>query len=360
MRLRRVLALAPLLCFAACSDDSYAVVSVLTRSGSVDGVAQFRVYVENGSAQDTLLYPKQRSESLHLDTGQPVTFSVEFTSSRAGQATFEVEPIDRDGNVLGYGKATAAVAKDAVVNVPVRVELGAIRPERGLDGGTAGDGGNNQLSCDPYAPASACGANQTCGLLCSSPPTQPAVGMCYGAGSGKPGDVCARNGDCAPGSQCFAFGAKTTGCSVMTCLRFCDHDDAMCGEQDAYCNVPIECGTTPHFEACSRPCDPTGTGTIGCATGLACFVYAGESTDCACAGLGNVGAACTQNSGCDSAIACAGCQAGLSCIVPAGSTTGTSSGACRPICILASPTCPTGTTCHAFAASTRLVYGFCQ
>jgi hypothetical protein len=33
---------------------------------------------------------------------------------------------------------------------------------------------------------------------------------------------------------------------------------------------------------------------------------------------------------------------------------------CRPICKLAAPVCPSGTTCHAFDGSTRLLYGFCK
>jgi hypothetical protein len=353
MKLRHALALLPL--FAACTDDSYAVVSVLTYAGSVDGVAQFRVHVESGSAQDTLLYPNQPTESLHLDTSRPVTFSVEFSASHLGQTTFEVEPLDGNGAVLGYGKSTVAIHKDKVVNVSVLVVLGALRPEHGLDGGAGGDGGTSQLSCDPYAPSSACGANRTCGLLCSA--GQPAIGMCYAAGPGAPGAACASNNDCGSGTQCFTFTA--TGCSVMTCLRFCN-GDAMCGEQNAFCNVPIQCGSTPPFAACSRPCDPTGTGIAGCAAGLSCFVYAGETTDCACAGLGDIGAACTQNSGCNGEANCAGCRAGLSCVVPTGAATGTGSGVCRPICGLAAKVCPTGTTCHAFDGSTRLVYGFCQ
>jgi hypothetical protein len=146
---------------------------------------------------------------------------------------------------------------------------------------------------------------------------------------------------------------------VMTCLRFCDHNDAACGETNAFCNVPIRCGTTsPDFAACSRPCDPTGSATKGCATGLSCFVYAGETTDCACAGLGDLGASCTQNSGCNGEPACAGCRTGLSCVVLTGSAT--SAGTCRSVCSLASPACPTGTTCHAFDSSARRLYGFCQ
>jgi hypothetical protein len=351
MRLGSAIALAVLPLLAACSDDSYAVVSVLTYAGSVDGVTQFRVHVESGSAQDVLYYPQLPTESLHLDETHPITFSVQFSTSHSGQATFEVEPLAPNAQnvVLGYGNSTVAIPKDKVVNVPVLVVLGALRPERGLDGGS----GASQLSCDPYAPGSACGTNQTCGLLCSDPPDRPAVGMCYGAGVGKPGESCASNNDCETGSQCFI----APGCGVKTCLRFCNHDDTMCGEQNAYCNVPVPCGNTPPFTACSRPCDPTGTGTVGCATGLSCFVYVGETTDCACPGLGGVGVACTQNSDCNKVATCAGCQPGLSCVVP---VAGTSSGTCRPICALAAPTCPSGTTCHAFDGSTRLVYGFCQ
>src|SRR5664279_5308573 len=104
--------------------------------------------------------------------------------------------------------------------------------------------------------------------------------------------------------------------------------------------------TSPDFAACSRPCDPTGSGTVGCATGLSCFVYTGETTDCACAGLGDVGASCTQNSSCVGKSDCAGCRTGLSCVVLTGGAA--SAGACRPVCSLTSPSCPSGTTCHAF------------
>ena len=354
MMSRLFLALALLPSLAACTDDSYAVVSVLTYSGTIDPVAQFRVHVESDSEQDTLLYPKQPSEALHLDTSHPVTFSVEFSTSRTGSAVFEVEPLDVQGTVLGYGKSAATIDKGKVFNVQVAVVPGAVKPEHGLDAGAGADSGASQLACDPYAPNLACGANRTCGLLCNT--DQPAVGMCYAAGPGKPGDTCASNNDCGPGAQCFAFTA--VGCSVMTCLRFCNHDDAMCGEQGAFCNVPIQCGSTSPFAACSRPCDPTGAGTSGCAPGLACFVYAGETTDCACPGLGEVGAACTQNSGCSGEAGCAGCKAGLSCVVPAGASA--DAGVCRPICALAAPACSAGTTCHPFDGSTRLVHGFCQ
>lgn len=349
-----VLSLLLLALVPACKDDSYALVSVLTYSDSLADVAQFRVHVSNVSAQDMLYYPRQPSESLVLDTVHPITFSVEFDSSRGGLTTFEVEPLDPLGTSLGYGKTDATIVKNKVFKVTVLVVPGAIRPERSIDAGAGDDGGTGSLNCDPYAPASACGPGQTCGLLCAA--SEPAVGMCYAAGSGNPGDACAGNDDCRPGSQCFTFSA--TGCSVQTCLRFCNHDDSACAEQGAYCNVPIDCGSTPPFAACSRPCNPTLSANAGCAAGLDCFVYADETTDCACAGLGVEGSACTQNQGCNGETGCAGCLAGLSCVVPAGDLTGM--GVCRPICSLAAPACATGTTCRAFAGSTSLLYGFCQ
>jgi hypothetical protein len=332
----------------ACKDDSYAVLSVLAFSDSLAPVAQFRVHVRNGSDVDTLYYPQGPTESLVLDTSHAVTFSVQFSSSRGGQTIFEVEPLNGNQVALGYGKALATIVKEKVFEVTVRVVPGAIRPEHDLDAGVG------ELSCDPYAPGSACGAGQTCGLLCNA--GEPAVGMCYAAGAGAPGSTCASNNDCLPGSQCFTFSA--VGCQVMTCLRFCNHDDGACAESGAYCNVPIKCGNTPDFAACSRPCDPTGAGTTGCATGLGCFVYTDETTDCACPGTGTLGAICSQNQGCNGETGCAGCAAGLSCVVPTGGTPG--SGVCRPICKLAAPACPTGTTCHAFDKSTRLLFGFCQ
>jgi hypothetical protein len=341
-----MLALSP-----ACKDDSYALVSVLTYSGSLTGVTQFRVHATNGADTDTLYYPRERTESLALDTSHAVTFSVEFSSSRGGPATFEVEPVDLDGAALAYGKADATIDQENVFKVTVLVVPGAVRPERGLDGGPGTDGGESLLSCDPYRPAAACGAGQTCGLLCSA--GQPAVGMCYLGGTGTPGRSCAANNDCEPGSQCFTFSAL--GCQVMTCLRFCD-GDAACAESGAYCNVPIQCGSTPPFTACSRPCDPTGQGTQGCATGLGCFVYSDETTDCACPGFGQSGASCTQNQGCNDESGCAGCAAGLSCVVPTAGGTGI----CRPICSLTATVCPSGTTCHGFAGSTRSSFGFCE
>jgi hypothetical protein len=275
---------------------------------------------------------------------------VQFDHSRGGPTTVEVEALDANQATLGYGRGEAVIAQGGVFQVKVVVVAGAVRPERELDGGTT------SLACDPYVPAAACGAGQTCGLICKA--GEPAVGMCYLAGAGQPGAACAKNDDCVPGTQCFEFSA--VGCSVMTCLRFCNHDDNACGETNAFCNLPIPCGSgSTAFLTCSRPCDPTGTGTGGCAAGLACFVYKDETTDCACPGLGAVGAPCTQNQGCKGDEAnCAGCAAGSSCVVL--TNAGTTAQVCRPICDLRTRACPSGTTCNAFSGSTRGLFGFCQ
>jgi hypothetical protein len=344
-------ALAWLACLSGCGEDAYALVSILSYSGNIADVTRVIAHVTSATGQQALTYPRKEGPPLAFDTLHPVTFSVEFPASYVGETTIEVELVDEDGQPKGYGRATTEIVREHIVRVEIRVVPGAVRPEHP----STPDGGDPSMLCDPYAPAAACGMERACGVLCTQ--DAPAASMCYLAGTGAPGAPCANNGDCLPGSQCFAFSAL--GCAVKACLRFCDHDDNQCGEQGSYCNLPIACGSSTPFAACSRPCDPTGDATVGCAPGLGCFVFAGETTDCACPGQGDTGSPCTQNSGCDSAASCLGCQAGLSCIVPAGAPSG-ATGACRPVCDLATPRCPSGTTCRAFEGSTRRLFGFCQ
>jgi hypothetical protein len=343
---RKLSVLSFLLLCAGCADDSFVVVSVTTHSGSLDNVDQLRVYVKSGTSEDVLLYPKKAARPMHLDTLPAVTFSIDFGSS-TGAASVEVEPLASDGAVLAYGRASASIVRRGVVSLPVEVFLGAVRPAHP-------PGGEDSMLCAPSAPADACGANRTCGVLCS--PQTPAASLCYGAGTRDPGESCTSTNDCSPGAQCFTFSAA--GCNVTTCLKFCD-DDSSCGG-NANCNVPVACGTSAPFKTCSRPCDPTLASSTGCAPGLACSVYAGNRTDCACPGLGSVGASCTRNSGCSGEPGCAGCSAGLSCVIATGAVPGSGTGVCRPVCRLADRTCPAGTTCHAFDNASQPLYGFCQ
>jgi hypothetical protein len=143
----------------------------------------------------------------------------------------------------------------------------------------------------------------------------------------------------------------------MTCLRFCN-SDAMCGEQNAFCNVPIQCGTPP-LCGLFPPLRSHRNRGRGLCRGAFVLRLCWRDHRLRLPGLGDVGAACTQNSGCNGETACAGCRAGLSA-------------SCRPAprrqqqrrlppdLHPGHAACPTGTTCHAFDSSTRLVYGFCQ
>jgi len=345
----RLLALSLTALLCGCTDDTFAVVSVLTYSGSLNDVSQLRVRVTSDATQDTLLYPKRASGLLHLDTTSPLTLSVEMAPSPYRPATFEVEALAPDGSVLGYGMASAVVGGNAVDTVMVEVVIGATAPVAAPVGAIV-DGGS-QMVCAPLDPTATCGADRTCGLLCAD--EEPTVAMCYVAGSASSGDACSGNADCSSGSGCFTFSADD--CSVAACLRFCAKDDD-CGQAGAYCNVTIPCGAAGSFQVCSQPCDPTLT-TSSCAAGLACFVYGGQTTDCACPGLGGPGSTCTQNSGCSGDNGCSGCSAGLSCVIPE-SDGGASQGACHPVCMVANPTCPAGSTCHGFSNASS-TYGYC-
>jgi hypothetical protein len=134
----------------------------------------------------------------------------------------------------------------------VLVVLGALRPEHGLDGGGA--------ARQRHQPAFLRSLRAGLGLrsesdLRTSVQRGPASGghvLCGRTGQAR--RHLRSNNDCAPGSQCFTFTA--TGCSVMTCLRFCNNDDAMCGEQNAYCNVPIQCGTASPSRPVLGPATP--------------------------------------------------------------------------------------------------------
>ena len=310
----------------ACSDDeSYAHVSVLSATDPIENVGQLRVHASLGGKQDLLNYPKTPTGNLILNRTTPVTFTIGFKDSYQGLATIEVEALAKTGENLGYGRTTAQVGGGNVARVEVRISPAAIRVT---------SGGTTPISCAPTNPAAACGPNMTCGLP-SCAEGEPIDGLCFPAGPGLPGNVCVNNSDCGVGSQCFSFEAK---CQVRTCLRYCNADSD-CGEVDSYCNTPLNCGA----RICSRPCDPTGTATTGCTSGLACFIYTGETTDCACPSSraqGAVGATCTTDDQ---------CAAGNVCVLP--------QGRCNPVCKRSAPACPTGTTCTALTGYTK--YGAC-
>lgn len=345
MKRTHSLALAALLalgCSIGCADDeSFARVSVLSTK-PIANVSTLRVHVTSGSHEDELLFPEKPGTAFNLDPTTAVTFSVSFRTSYNGTATIEVEALDSNKLVLGYGKDSQSLRVRQIVDATVTIVAGATRPRLGSDGGV-GDGGAPVLACEPNAPAAACGGDRTCALSCGTDGS--VVGMCIQAGSRRPGESCTDNGECEPGSQCFQFNCALEGQPIKTCQRFCT-EDATCGS-GSRCNTAVPCGRFPAaFHICSLPCDPVGAAQSGCTTGLSCFVFSGENTGCACSGpsrIGRAGSLCNSNDD---------CQPGLMCVAQGENKS------CRPICRLASPTCAGG-TCTKLVNPDYQLFGAC-
>jgi hypothetical protein len=315
---------------AACSDDkSYAVVSVYSGVHPIPNVAQLRVDVNTQQFHQQLVYPDRPRAStslLQLDSTTAVTFSVSFRTMFKEAVTFTVEALDGAG--VSLGKGTSAPQPINVGQVTYATVY--VAPP-----------------CDPTSPATTCGTNQTCVLSCDKTTSLPQL-TCSAAGLKNPGESCTDISDCLPGSECFEFKACSTAAQPRkTCRRFCNND-ATCGS-GSNCSATVACdgASTPTFKLCTRPCDPTGDATGGCAAGLLCFLYAAETTDCSCLDSSRakaVGTECSSDQD---------CQPGVMCVDRDGSKT------CQAICKLASPDCPTGTTCTALTSPSYKVFGAC-
>ena len=318
--------LAPLA--ATCSEDkSFVVVSVFSRGHAIPNVAQLRVTATAGQNQEytqEFLYPeKPRAETalLQLDTATPITFSVSFRSTLKGEVAFDVEPLDTAQTVLGSG-----------TSAPQPLSVGQVTYSTVYVSPT----------CDPMVPATSCGANETCAVMCDLKSRPQSV--CFSAGTNGPGESCTALTDCVSGTECF--GSQSNACSIKVCRKFCN-SDTDCGTGSA-CNIGVSCSaTSTQTHLCSRPCNPTGDATDGCAAGLLCFIYTGEITDCACrdaSRVGEVGTVCKTDED---------CQPGLMCV-----NRGGAAGACQTICQLGT-TCPSGTTCTQLTNPVYRVFGAC-
>jgi hypothetical protein len=343
--------------FAGCSKDkSYALVTVLADSGSFTNVTQLRVLVENDPFEEILFYPKTAraaAEALEFDTTKAISFSVSFPESHTGTLRVGVAPLDTTGATIGYGMAVAAIDTGEVVKVTVKVVPGATPPPLKADGGV-GDGGERTdaaAACEPAAPAGVCGTGKTCYVSCRPPPDNSSVGMCFMAGTKPAGQSCAGNEECLPGSQCFKFACSVGGQTVRTCLKFCT-DDGQCGA--GRCTGSVPCGPQPTgHRTCSQACDPVGA-TSGCADGLACFLFSGETPDCDCRNpatqIGVDGSSCTTR---------ADCQPGFLCVTTRG-TNMMIEMRCRALCRLnGAATCPMGATCTKLTQPDYSVFGAC-
>jgi len=314
---------------AACSEDKSFVVVLVSSSPPIASVAQLRVKVTDGQLSEQLFYPetpRAATALLQLNDTTPVTFSVSLRTTFKDDVVLEVQPLDTEGTSLGAGTSG-----------PQRLNLGQVTYVTVFVA----------PPCDPMAPAAICEAGKTCALVCDSD-SRPEM-LCYSAGPGNPGDPCTDTTGCAIGSECFDFTTPTCPVPaqpVKTCRKFCNNT-ADCGA-GSFCMTGVSCGqTSTSLHLCSRPCNPTGDATAGCAAGLFCFIYSGEITDCACrdqSRAGAVGGSCATD---------ADCQPGLMCVDRG------SQKSCQTICQLNSSSCPAGTTCTRLTNPDYQVFGAC-
>jgi hypothetical protein len=312
----------------SCSENkSIVVVAVYSGDVPVSGVAQLRVQAVNGQLgeySEVLYYPeKPRAETalLELSKAQPVTFSLTFRSMFKGTVKFKIDALDGAQAILASGDSSPEqLGSGQITYANVRV----VPP------------------CDPMKPALTCGERQNCAFVCDA--QKQAETVCLASGLTNPGDACGDLSDCAPGSECFEF--SCAGSPVKTCRKFCS-TDADCGA-GAACIALTPCsGSARKANICSRPCDPTGSATNGCAAGLRCFIYAGEVTDCACSPAtrtGSMGQTCASDEA---------CQPGLTCVDFGGQKT------CRPLCTIKNSVCPGGSSCTQVDSSVYKTYGVC-
>lgn len=331
----------------ACTEGkSFVVVRLLPAAGqTIPGVAAVRLELSTGLLSDTLTYASRPSPTFDLLPTREVTLSVSFSDALTGNAVLGAAALDGSGTVLGYGEGIVKIAPGREAFTTVLVEKGKLPPaetDAGAADGASPDATNMfpDLTCTP-ASANACGTNATCGVSCKT--NGDPASQCVAAGAKQPGELCSP-GECAPGSQCFS-----DTCGVRVCRRFCDMDiDCPTGGS---CFTEIICADPPRptgVRICSQPCDPLGEAKVGCATGLRCFVYPGEVTDCDCVAPERTkgdGAPCTDSSS---------CLPGLACITMGGVSS------CRPLCRLNAPgTCAQGRTCERLTNPDYNVFGAC-
>jgi hypothetical protein len=196
--------------------------------------------------------------------------------------------------------------------------------------------------CDPVC-NTGCGAGQRCDI----------------SGTANQGQCITTSGETQQSGQSCTATATTDSCVAQNacladskCYRLC-YVDSDCGTNRC-CNISIGLGTanTPSgFNACgaSAGCDPTVTNAGSCGTGNACYFIPcatnTSNTDCASAGTGTTGTSCTYVNDCAPGYDCVG-----------------STPQCHRTCRLASPNCPTNTTCTPIQIDTNTnstVYGVC-
>jgi len=326
----------------ACSDDSYLVLTLVSDGSSFAGITKITVEVTAAAGQPmaTRVFSVGGSTGVMIDAATSKSLSVSFSPDRSGVVNVKVTA--GAATCSGGGTATATIVKGGTARATIT--LAASGCPAVTDAGT--DGVQTFPGCDP-AVAGSCPATQTCYVDCAS-----RMGRCVPGGTRGPGELCGSNNDCAPGTQCFDFNCPST---TRVCLKFCAGDDACAALSNSAatstCRDPVLCPDMTTYKTCGFACDPRGTATLGCPTGLNCFLFADsaggqDSPSCGCPAptrVGTDGASCMASTDCAPGFICDQMAAGLFC---------------RRLCKMGSAgDCGGTTTCTALANNS--VFGVC-
>jgi len=335
------LAAAAVTALPACSDDSYLVLTLRSDGTAFAGITKIAVQVTAAAGQPmaTRTFTVGGSTGVTISADTPKSLSVSFSPDRSGVVYVTVNA--GATTCIAAGTVATSIVKGGTARATVTLAAaGCTAP---ADAGA--DAAQTFPGCDP-AVAGSCPATQTCYVDCAS-----RMGQCVPGGTKGPGEACASNNDCAPGTQCFDFNCPTT---TRVCLKFCAGDDACAALSNSAgtstCRDPVLCPDLTTYRTCGFACDPRGAATVGCPSGLNCFLFADpaggqDSPSCGCPAasrVGTDGTTCTASSDCAAGFICDQMNGGQFC---------------RRLCRMDSAGDCSGKTCTALANNST--FGVC-
>jgi hypothetical protein len=246
------------------------------------GITSLVVTVTQDGAEHTTTFVHDPQQPIASDG--LVKLTVDLAASTSGMASLKVDARNAAGCSVATRLINFTLLPQATLAATVELIRGPDCPtvDAGADGG-APDAGGAFPGCAAANPD--CPDDGVCQINCTA-----RTATCTAGGSGPHGSACTSNRDCAPGTQCFDYGAL--GCAVKICRRYCDTDgncpqplQAALGKNT--CAVPIGCPSAPGaYNTCTLACDPTwsaaANGTTSCPDGLSCLLLDGDHADCAC------------------------------------------------------------------------------
>lgn len=107
---------------AGCTDDAVFVIDITAPEG-LEGreseLRRFRVVLENGGAEDLLLFPEDGPQTIAL----PTDFSFSLPKERAGLVTVNVEALDAQDGVIAVGTGGAELALGQRTRFEIQLSL---------------------------------------------------------------------------------------------------------------------------------------------------------------------------------------------------------------------------------------------